>query len=299
MKMAKKFYWLKMDKDYLSSPRIKKLRKIAGGDTYTIIYLKMQLLSIESGGIIKYEGIEPTLEEELALVLNEDVDNVKVTISFLLSQGLLTGNDDDTYLLSDAAQRIGSESESRERVRAYRERKKALSEGVTCNAGVTGCNTDIEIDTELDREIDTDSTTATRSQKRQRIPYDEVVNLYSSICVSYPKLNSLSDKRKKAIAARFRNGRTLDDFEQVFRKAEASSFLKGANKNNWSADFDWMLNDSNMTKILEDKYIDKPTDYGAQASQEHRSGFPDYGHGSEEIDISKNPTYGENWRERF
>ena len=46
--MAKRYYWLKLKDDYLDSPKIKKLRKIAGGDTYTIIYLKMQLLS-ESG----------------------------------------------------------------------------------------------------------------------------------------------------------------------------------------------------------------------------------------------------------
>lgn len=161
--MSKKFYWLKMDKDYLSSPRIKKLRKIAGGDTYTIIYLKMQLLSIENGGIIKCEGIEPTLEEELSLILNEDVENVKVTISFLLSQGLLSGNNDDTYLLPDAAERIGSESDSKERVRAYRERKKALAASVTCNASVTECNTEKDKEQETDKEKEQD-----KGRKRPR-----------------------------------------------------------------------------------------------------------------------------------
>lgn len=121
--MAKKFYWLKMDKGYLFSPKIKKLRKIAGGDTYTIIYLKMQLLSIESGGVIEYQGIEPTLEEELALILDEDEDNVKITVSYLLAQGLLVSVDGTTFLLPDAAERIGTESESKDRVRAFRGRK--------------------------------------------------------------------------------------------------------------------------------------------------------------------------------
>lgn len=121
--MAKKYYWLKMDNGYLSSPKVKKLRKIAGGDTYTIIYLKMLLLSIENGGLIEYQGIEPTLEEELALILDEDEDNVKITVAYLLSQGLLVFVNDKTFFLPDAAERIGTESESKERVRAYRERK--------------------------------------------------------------------------------------------------------------------------------------------------------------------------------
>lgn len=118
-----------MDKGYLSSPKVKKLRKIAGGDTYTIIYLKMQLLSIESGGVIEYQGIEPTLEAELALILDEDEDNVKITVSYLVSQGLLVSVDGNTFLLPDAAERIGTESESKERVRACRERK-AIRESI-------------------------------------------------------------------------------------------------------------------------------------------------------------------------
>lgn len=158
--MAKKYYWLKLEQNYLTSPKIKKLRKIAGGDTYTIIYLKMQLLSIEKGGIIDYEGIEPTFEEELSLILDEEVDNVKVTLSFLSSQGLIYSSDDNSFLLPEAADRIGTESESKARVQAYRERQKGLK-SVTCNKNVTECNasvtksnTDIDIDIDIEKEKD-------------------------------------------------------------------------------------------------------------------------------------------------
>lgn len=127
--MAKRYYWLKLEKDYLSSPKIKKLRKIAGGDTYTVIYLKMLLLSIEKCGVIDYQGIEPTFEEELALILDEDSDNVRVTLSFLLSQGLIFDSEDGSFMLPEAANRIGTESESKERVQAYRQRK-AIRENI-------------------------------------------------------------------------------------------------------------------------------------------------------------------------
>jgi len=163
--VAKRFFWLKLKEDYFDSPRIKKLRKIAGGDTYTVIYLKMQLLSIKNQGVIEYEGIEPTFCEELALKLNEEPENVEVTLSYLASQGLIEESGSGTYLLPEALRGIGSENESAERVRAFRS-KKALQ----CNDSVTGSNTletkgnsletscntdiDIDIDKDIDREIE-------------------------------------------------------------------------------------------------------------------------------------------------
>ena len=64
----------------------------------------------------------------------------------------------------------------------------------------------------------------------------------------------MSDARKKAINARLKTGYTLDDFRKLFEKAEASDFMKGANKRNWSATFDWMICDSNMAKVLDGNY---------------------------------------------
>ena len=70
--MAKKYYWLKLKADFFTSRAMKKIRKIAGGDTYTIIYLKLQLLSLKDEGLLYYEGVEPTFYEEMALALDED-----------------------------------------------------------------------------------------------------------------------------------------------------------------------------------------------------------------------------------
>ena len=67
----------------------------------------------------------------------------------------------------------------------------------------------------------------------------------------------MSDARKKAIAARIHSGYTVEDFQRVFEKAQASSFLKGSNNRNWRASFDWLLKDSNMAKVLDGNYDDK------------------------------------------
>ena len=131
----KRYYWLKLKEDYFSSPKIKKLRKIAGGDTFTIIYLKLQLLSIKTEGYIEYEGIEPTFEEEVALKLDEDIDNVSVTLGYLKSVQLLEESDEtNKFFLIEASDNIGSEGQSAERKRRFDERKKQALLG---NASVT------------------------------------------------------------------------------------------------------------------------------------------------------------------
>jgi predicted phage replisome organizer len=97
--MAKRYYWLKLKADWFSDKRIKKLRSIAGGDIHTIIYLKMMLLSLKDEGKLYFEGVEDNFASEIALALDEDAENVKLTLAFLQRHGLIEiGDDDDTSL---------------------------------------------------------------------------------------------------------------------------------------------------------------------------------------------------------
>ena len=81
----------------------------------------------------------------------------------------------------------------------------------------------------------------------------QVVDLFHSICTSYPSVKTLSEARKKAIKARLKSY-SIDDFRTLFEKAEASSFLKGSNERNWSANFDWLIKDANMAKVIDGNY---------------------------------------------
>ena len=111
---------------------------------------------------------------------------------------------------------------------------------------------------------------AAGGQGVQRGVCDEVAALYNEICVSYPRLRSLSEARKKAIKARLANGYTVESFKELFQKAEASSFLKGQNDRNWQATFDWLVKDSNMAKVIDGNYSDeRGVSYGTGT---HRGG---------------------------
>ena len=184
--MAKKYYWLRLKDDWFNSKVIKKLRKIAGGDTYTIIYLKMQLLSLKNEGKLYYEGVEDSFEEELALDLDEDIDNVTVTVSYLQKCGLLEVISKDQYLLTEVPAVTGSESASAERVRKHRAQKelteqmsemKALqcnTDVTDSNAEVTNCNTEKEIEKEIEKRERDINIPARSSGKQSSEPEADV-----------------------------------------------------------------------------------------------------------------------------
>ena len=97
---------------------------------------------------------------------------------------------------------------------------------------------------------------AERTEASAPIPYEDIKSAYNEICKSFPRCTVLSEARKKAIKARFSSGYKEDDFQSLFMKAEASSFLKGRNDRNWMASFDWLIKDANMAKVLSGNYDD-------------------------------------------
>ena len=149
--MPKKYWWLKLKDNFFVQPKIKKLRRIAGGDTYTCIYLKLMLMTIQNDGILEFEGIEKDLEEELALKLDEDVTNIRVTLNYLASQNLLIKLDDNNFQISEVQSLIGSETAAAERKRKERATKSVTLSHIS-HTQVTNCHTEIEKEKELEKD---------------------------------------------------------------------------------------------------------------------------------------------------
>lgn len=153
----RRYYWLKLKEDFFTDKRIKRLRKISGGDTYTIIYLKLLLLSLKDSGKLYYDGVETDFIKELALTIDETEDDVMVTVNYIVAQGLMEIiTENDEYFLTEIPSLIGSETASTRRSRKSRGQK-----ALQCNTGATSCNLlqqncngDIEIDKEIDIELE-------------------------------------------------------------------------------------------------------------------------------------------------
>ena len=82
----------------------------------------------------------------------------------------------------------------------------------------------------------------------------QLADQYNAICTSLPKVVRLTDKRRRAVRLIHDKGYTPEQLDEAFRRAQASSFCAGQNDRHWKADFDWLLNENNLVKVLEGKY---------------------------------------------
>lgn len=121
----KRYYWLKLKDDFFRQKPIKKLRSMEHGETYTIIYLKMQLESLSNNGIIVFDGVGDSFSEELAFQIDEHEPHVRTTIEFLTKHGLLVQLSETENFLPQAVENTGSETSSAKRMREFREREAA------------------------------------------------------------------------------------------------------------------------------------------------------------------------------
>lgn len=202
---GKRYYWFRLKEDFFQDKRIKRIRQMAGGDTYTIIFLKMQLKALRTDGYLYFDNVLDDFVEELALDIDESPDNVRFTIEYLLRVGLLEiCPDGKTYYLTELEQLIGSETATAQRVRDYRARRKQEAEALQCNTDETKllqcntdvtetlqCNTDVtdvkrlcyaekEIEKEIDIDIDKEKNIKRESKKAKAFlpPTQEEVEAY-------------------------------------------------------------------------------------------------------------------------
>lgn len=199
--MDKKYYWLKLKEDFFQDVRMKKLRKIAGGDTYTIIYLKLQLLSIKNNGVLIYNGFLETIEEEFALAIDEDVQNVKMTLAFLFTNKLIEEIEKNKFLMTETIKCIGSETAAAERMRNHRKQENDKNQKLTCSnneneydlcknashcytnvtncyADVTNCYTEKREDIDKSKDIEIDK----KQEKKQKFE-----QMFEAFWAIYPK----------------------------------------------------------------------------------------------------------------
>ena len=189
MAKVKRYFWLKLGKDFFNQKEIKLLRKIAGGDTYTIIYLKILLLSLENDGKVYFDGVASSFAEEIALEIDEDTENVGVCMKFLEQKGLLVYESEDEMDLTALPEMIGSESESARRVRKHRQNKLLQEKTLQCNTKPLQSNknvtTEIEIEKEIEIEIELEKD---QEQENRRGPSPSKEQILSDLYLTYQQI---------------------------------------------------------------------------------------------------------------
>lgn len=241
----KKYYYLRLKENFFDDNAMKILESLPDGYLYSNILLKMYLASLQSDGRLMLNNIIPYNAQMIASITRHQTGTVEKALSIFEQLGLIEVLDNGAIYMLNIQNFIGKSTTEADRIREFRNRIE--SEKNCTNVQELSDKTTPEI--ELEKDIETE-------KERKKNDYQLVADMYNEICISFPSIRSLSDARKKAIKARLKSY-TLDDFKLLFEKAEASSFLKGANDRNWSATFDWLIKDSNMAKVLDGNYDNK------------------------------------------
>lgn len=241
----KKYYWLKLKRDFFKRHDVRIIEEMPNGKDYVLFYLKMLLESIDHEGELRFSEAIPYNEQMLSVITNTNIDIVRSAMKIFMDLNMVEVYDDQTIYMNEVQRLIGSETAGAERVRQHRKRQKALQS----NNEVTKSNTEIEKEKDIDIDIDKEIENREKS-------YKQITDLFNALCPSLNSVKYLSEETKQEIEAQLTKY-SVDDFEQLFKKAESSDFLKGENKSRWVASFEWLIKDQNMAKVLNGNFDNK------------------------------------------
>ena len=256
MAEKRRYYWIKLKDSFMSGDEIDFLMSQKNGAEYVVLYQMLCLMTCNTNGKLQKQLGEVIIQYDAERIQRDckyfDFDTVVIALELYKKLGLIYEESDGSLQIANYSEMIGTATNWADQKRNQRALKSGQCPPKCLTDSPPQCPPDKEID--KDKEKDKEFITEDKSSVSESVPYELVKDAYNSICKSYPKCTVLSDKRKKAIKARFREGYTLEQIKQVFAMAEESDFLKGKNDRNWSATFDWMLNTNNMAKILDGNY---------------------------------------------
>lgn len=194
----KKFYWLKLKRDFFKRHDVRIIEEMSNGKDYILFYLKLLLESIDHEGELRFSDTIPYNEQMLSVITNTNVDIVRSAMKVFVELNMIEIFDDKTIFMAEVQKLIGSETAGAERVRRHRENRKLLQ----CNTDETKCN--IEIDTEEEKEEDTDI----KKEKKE-----DVLTEFEILWKMYPRKLG-KPKALKAYQKARKNGTTFEDVKK-------------------------------------------------------------------------------------
>ena len=197
-KENKRFYWIKLKENFFNIETIDWLISQKNGCEYIVLYQKLCLLTANKNGELSMqigEMIIPFDADKIARDTKFKIDTVLVAMELFKKIGLIYEQEDGILKIPYVEEIVGSETASAERVRKHRAAKKALQS----NSNVTQ-----EIEYREREKIIDIKTSDVKSLEVQRVDYEHIKDMYNDICISFPRLTVLSDKRKQTIKARLK-----------------------------------------------------------------------------------------------
>jgi predicted phage replisome organizer len=189
MSDTKKYYWLKLKRDFFKRHDIKIIESQDNGKDYVLFYLKLLLESVDHNGELRFSETVPYNDKMLATITDTNIDIVRSAVKIFSELGMMDRFDDGTLYMEQVNTMLGFETSDAIRMRELREKKTQLliehGDGEQCSKVFKNRSPELELDKELDKEIKKEDTpeipaipSKPKKEKKQFIPptQEEVIN---------------------------------------------------------------------------------------------------------------------------
>ena len=284
--------WISVDTDVRDHPKTRHLSKLLQCSRHEAIGILVLLWQWGLTNATREGKISCATAEDIAIGVMFTSKPPQQLVEALITAGWLEQESNGDYVLHDWSEwqgfwykAIDRRKANTQAQRECRARKSTQSADVHKNiedvlhsdfdSAKTDKNTgtpNVDNTNSLDEAeaVAEESRAAKGKGQRSSVNYQQIVDLFHSLCPSLPGVRKISDSRKRAIAS-FSKKYSAEEMRLLFEKAERSSFLKGINSNGWSATFDWLIKDSNAAKVIDGNYDDSKRSYSTPKPSQ-----PDY-----------------------
>lgn len=221
MSSNKKYYWLKLQKDFFKRHDIRIVESMENGKDYIIFYLKLLAESISHNGNLRFSETIPYSEKMLATITDTNIDIVRSAVKIFTELDLMDLFNDGTYFMTECQKMMGSETEWAKKKAEYRERKRI--ENIESGQKKDIVRQEIEKELDLEKELDKEQEKEKKKtiskdivKEKDNIPYDLIIEYLNTN--SGKNFKSSSKKTREFIKTRWNDGFRYEDFKIVITK---------------------------------------------------------------------------------
>lgn len=126
----KKYFWLKLKRDFFKRHDIRIIESMPNGKEYILFYLKLLCESVDHDGNLRFSDQIPYSEDMLATITDTNVDIVRSAIKIFTELGMMEMFDDGTLFMNEVNKMLGSETYWAEQKRIQRQKDIPMLDNV-------------------------------------------------------------------------------------------------------------------------------------------------------------------------
>ena len=139
--MSKRFYWMKLKENFMTSDTVDFLMSQANGAEYVVLYQMLCLQTLNTDGVLGRTIGEVMIPYDAAKIQRDckyfSIDTVTLALGYYKKLGLIYEQEDGFLKIANYENIIGSETDSAERMRKMRSLQGVSQSDAVCDKNVT------------------------------------------------------------------------------------------------------------------------------------------------------------------